>query len=235
VLECEDLLEVILVGHSFGGMVVSGVAERVPDRLGRLVYLDAWFPMDEDRSMAELGGRLLPGFLSPLEARVQVDGDGWMVPTPGGPEYPLPLTEAADLHWVFCAPHAPPGLDALRPYRDGRPRCRCPPTHLHHLPDVGCALAPRSLRGARAARWLGVRGTGRGPPCDGDYAPGGEHPAGRAGMNGRRAIRRQLAAASRGLFNTQKRPQGISREFATKSGIRSVLDTRVGDRGPAPT
>ena len=35
VLECEDLLEVILVGHSFGGMVVSGVAERVPDRLGR--------------------------------------------------------------------------------------------------------------------------------------------------------------------------------------------------------
>jgi pimeloyl-ACP methyl ester carboxylesterase len=107
VLECEDLLAVILVGHSFAGMVVSGVAERVPGRLGRLVYLDAWFPMDEDRSMAELGGRLLPGFLPPLEARVQADGDGWMVPTPGGPEYPLPLTEAADLRWVSAhlTPH----------------------------------------------------------------------------------------------------------------------------------
>jgi pimeloyl-ACP methyl ester carboxylesterase len=41
VLEFEELREVILVGHSYGGMVVAGVAECVPHRLARAVYLDA--------------------------------------------------------------------------------------------------------------------------------------------------------------------------------------------------
>ena len=106
VLEFEDLREVVLVGHSYGGMVVTGVAERVPHRVGRVVYVDAWFPIDEDRSMAELGPRYMPGFLEPIEARAQTDGQGWMVPTPGGPEYPLPLT-GADLEWVraHVTPH----------------------------------------------------------------------------------------------------------------------------------
>src|SRR6266849_9062347 len=36
-----DLREVLLVGHSYGGTVTTAVAERVPDRIGRLVYLDA--------------------------------------------------------------------------------------------------------------------------------------------------------------------------------------------------
>ncbi|MGB3742236.1 MAG: alpha/beta hydrolase [Castellaniella sp.] len=38
----EDLREVILVGHSFGGLVISGVADRLPKRIRRLVYLDAF-------------------------------------------------------------------------------------------------------------------------------------------------------------------------------------------------
>ena len=38
---CESLQNVILVGHSFGGLAISGVAERMPDRIRRLVYLDA--------------------------------------------------------------------------------------------------------------------------------------------------------------------------------------------------
>lgn len=41
VLEAEELSEVVLVGHSFGGPVISGVADRMPDRLRHLVYLDA--------------------------------------------------------------------------------------------------------------------------------------------------------------------------------------------------
>jgi pimeloyl-ACP methyl ester carboxylesterase len=44
VLETEDLREVVLVGHSYGGMVVTGVAERAPERIRRLVYLDAFVP-----------------------------------------------------------------------------------------------------------------------------------------------------------------------------------------------
>ncbi len=106
VLEFEDLHDVTLLGHSYGGMVVTGVAERVPHRLARIVYLDAWFPIDDDRCMADLGRRYLPGFLDPLEARCQAEGEGWMIPTPGGPEYPLPFT-GDDLRWLTAhlTPH----------------------------------------------------------------------------------------------------------------------------------
>ena len=41
VLLYEDLRDVILVGHSYGGMVITGVADRAPERIGDLVYLDA--------------------------------------------------------------------------------------------------------------------------------------------------------------------------------------------------
>ena len=40
----ENLHDVVLVGHSYGGMVITGVADRVPDRIKRLVYVDALLP-----------------------------------------------------------------------------------------------------------------------------------------------------------------------------------------------
>ncbi len=46
VLHYEDLSQVILVGHSYGGMVITGVAERVPERIAMLVFLDAAAPID---------------------------------------------------------------------------------------------------------------------------------------------------------------------------------------------
>ena len=46
VLEYEDLREVVLIGHSYGGMVVTAVADRAAGRLARLVYLDALLPHD---------------------------------------------------------------------------------------------------------------------------------------------------------------------------------------------
>jgi pimeloyl-ACP methyl ester carboxylesterase len=46
VIEWEELEDVILLGHSYGGMVITGVADRVPDRIRRLVYLDAFLPFD---------------------------------------------------------------------------------------------------------------------------------------------------------------------------------------------
>jgi pimeloyl-ACP methyl ester carboxylesterase len=42
----EDLSDIILVGHSYGGMVVTGVADRMPERIRHLVYLDAFLPSD---------------------------------------------------------------------------------------------------------------------------------------------------------------------------------------------
>lgn len=46
VLRWEELTDVILCGHSYGGMVISGVADRVPEQLRTLVYLDAFVPED---------------------------------------------------------------------------------------------------------------------------------------------------------------------------------------------
>lgn len=44
----EDLTEVVLVGHSYGGMIITGVADRFPGRVSMLVYLDAAVPNDGD-------------------------------------------------------------------------------------------------------------------------------------------------------------------------------------------
>ena len=49
-LEMEDLRDVVLVGHSYGGMVVTGAADRSHARIKRLVYLDAFVP--ENRKCA---------------------------------------------------------------------------------------------------------------------------------------------------------------------------------------
>jgi pimeloyl-ACP methyl ester carboxylesterase len=45
VIRWEDLRQIILVGHSYGGMVVTGAADAMSDRIAALVYLDAFLPM----------------------------------------------------------------------------------------------------------------------------------------------------------------------------------------------
>lgn len=57
----EDLKSVTLVGHSYGGMVITGVADRIPDRLARVVYLDAFVPEDGESVVSLNGGQPLRG------------------------------------------------------------------------------------------------------------------------------------------------------------------------------
>jgi pimeloyl-ACP methyl ester carboxylesterase len=47
----EDLHDVILLGHSYGGLVVAGVVDRIPDRIRRVIYLDAFLPVDGESLM----------------------------------------------------------------------------------------------------------------------------------------------------------------------------------------
>lgn len=47
----EDLNNIILVGHSYGGMVITGVADMIPERIGKMVYLDAMVPNDGESVM----------------------------------------------------------------------------------------------------------------------------------------------------------------------------------------
>jgi pimeloyl-ACP methyl ester carboxylesterase len=76
VLEYEELRDVILVGYSYSGMVITGVAERVADRLAHLVYLDAFVPQDGESMLDILG----PGVATFIEQAAQAYGDGWRIP-----------------------------------------------------------------------------------------------------------------------------------------------------------
>lgn len=58
VLHYEDLRDVILVGHSYGGMVITGVADRVADRVGCLAYLDAATPVN-GQSLVDVAGPVI--------------------------------------------------------------------------------------------------------------------------------------------------------------------------------
>jgi len=58
VLHHEDLREVILVGHSYGGMVITGAADRAADRVGRIVYLDAANPVN-GQSLVDVAGPVI--------------------------------------------------------------------------------------------------------------------------------------------------------------------------------
>jgi pimeloyl-ACP methyl ester carboxylesterase len=86
VIQFEELYDVILVGHSYGGMVITGVADRVPDRLGHLVYLDAFVPQD-GQSLSDLIGTEITAFGMSMAGQ---QGDGWTIPPiPLGPSGPL--------------------------------------------------------------------------------------------------------------------------------------------------
>lgn len=92
-LEWEDLRDVILVGHSYGGMVITGVADRAGERLQSLVYVDAMVPQD-GQALADLVG---PDARAEMEARARETGEGWqLMPGPMGPDTPAAIRPFAE-------------------------------------------------------------------------------------------------------------------------------------------
>lgn len=73
VLRFEELMDVVLVGHSYGGMVITGVADRVAERISTLVYLDAFVPENDGDSVLKLQGA------SVGQATAIMGTDGWSV------------------------------------------------------------------------------------------------------------------------------------------------------------
>jgi pimeloyl-ACP methyl ester carboxylesterase len=68
-VEAEELDQVVLCGHSYGGMVITGVADRMAERIKTLVYLDAFVPEHGDSCHG-----LLPTALAPEVARQFLEG-----------------------------------------------------------------------------------------------------------------------------------------------------------------
>jgi len=78
VLDYENLTDVVLCGYSYAGMVITGVADRLPERIAALVYVDAFVPDDGD-SWWELAGDYF--------RKIAIEGpasDGFSVPPPPG-------------------------------------------------------------------------------------------------------------------------------------------------------
>jgi pimeloyl-ACP methyl ester carboxylesterase len=92
-IKWEELTDIVLCGHSYGGCVVTGVADRIPDRIRSLVYLDAFVPEDGDNQLQHLPQALAERI---LEGARNV-GEGWKVP-------PIPAAvfnvNAVDREWV---------------------------------------------------------------------------------------------------------------------------------------
>jgi pimeloyl-ACP methyl ester carboxylesterase len=92
-LRWEDLSNVILCGHSYSGMVISGVADQVPERIRTLVYLDAFVPEDGECVFDLLSQE----WVEQIRLGAQTAGAGWNVP-------PIPAehfnVNSRDAAWV---------------------------------------------------------------------------------------------------------------------------------------
>ena len=99
----EDLDGVVLVGSSSAGAVITGVADRVPERLRRVVYVDAFVPADGE-SVLEL---IPPERRAVMEGLVESEGEGWALPRFAEPSWDrfLPaawsIADDADLRWIL--------------------------------------------------------------------------------------------------------------------------------------
>jgi pimeloyl-ACP methyl ester carboxylesterase len=145
VLEFEDLRDVILVGHSYGGMVATGVAGRVPERIAQLVYLDAFVPQ---------AGQCLFDLVSPEVSRTMrrlaaETGEGWQVP----PNPMPPDTPEADLAWAVPRRRPQPiGTFAARLDLRGEPSI--PRTYIYCTRAAsGDTFRPFAERARRESDW----------------------------------------------------------------------------------
>lgn len=103
VLEGHDLHDVVLVGHSYGGMVITGVADRAGARVGKLVFLDAATPAD-GQALTDVAGPMMEA--ARAQGRV-VDGVELVLwPTEEAGRF-YGVTDPDDLAWMqaHLTPH----------------------------------------------------------------------------------------------------------------------------------
>ena len=93
-LENEEVRQAILVGHSYGGMVISGAAAKVSGRLAHLVYLDAFVP-EAGKAMLDYVGAERA---QEMRDAARAQGDGWRLP-PFSPER-FGVTSQRDTEWL---------------------------------------------------------------------------------------------------------------------------------------
>ena len=150
VMEYEELQQVVLVGHSYGGIVIAGVADRLTSRVAHLVYFDALVPRDGEGELD-----LLPDHGAAMLERCRLSGDGWLVPPPGESAL-IAWAGSAELPWLTRR-LTPQPLKTLQ----GRVRLTnpaaagIPATYISCEPGHGPpgGFKVESIRRAQAAGW----------------------------------------------------------------------------------
>ncbi len=101
VLAFEGLEDVVLVGHSFAGAVITGAADRVKERIRHLVYLDSTI-LENGEAPFDL---LAPEIVAERTRRAQESSGGLSIPAPPAPAFGIP--EGPDAEWVgrHLTPH----------------------------------------------------------------------------------------------------------------------------------
>ncbi|WP_169989054.1 alpha/beta fold hydrolase [Microbispora sp. H10836] len=110
-IEAHDARDVVLVGHSYAGQVVTGVADRIPERLTKRIHLDAFVGEDGDAAI----DLLPPTVAGHYRESVAGPGFGWLIPVRSLAK--LGVTDEADVEWLTprLTPH--PWLTYTEPLR----------------------------------------------------------------------------------------------------------------------
>ncbi len=100
VIRWEELSNIVLCGHSYGGMVISGVADKIPEKIRALVYLDAFVPVNGEALM----DHLVPEMKAGMRDDARQNGEGYLMS-------PIPAevfkVNERDAPWVnqMCVKH----------------------------------------------------------------------------------------------------------------------------------
>lgn len=84
----------VLVGHSYGGMVIGGVAQKIPDRIKSMIFLEAYIPQDGKSAFD-----VIPGLREIYEQiRLKEEGKDWLVHSYTPEEFGV--TKNDDINWM---------------------------------------------------------------------------------------------------------------------------------------
>ncbi|MBU6530735.1 alpha/beta hydrolase [Streptomyces mayonensis] len=139
----EDLHDVVLVGHSYAGLVISSAANRIPERIAHLVYLDAMVPQDGETAVD-----VQPMTQRMIELAEQSES-GWRVPPM--PEQPAPVglfgvTDPDDVAWLRGMLSDQPVRCLQQPVRLDNPAADAiPRTHIHNVGTTPAGVTRRPV------------------------------------------------------------------------------------------
>jgi pimeloyl-ACP methyl ester carboxylesterase len=146
-LHYQNLQEVILVGHSYSGMVVGSAAHRAPERIAHLVYLDAFVPED-GKSLSDIQSER---FRKALLELAQTQGEGWKIPALDPGSETLGVTDERDAEWLRSKLTAHPFRTLIEPAVLGNPKAEgIPRTFIFctgNPPDGSFPRLARELKG----------------------------------------------------------------------------------------